>query len=297
MNENLKFFFVGNSQQDSLVQLQPADPVFPVMMQEDSAGIKVSDSLASDSLSVVDTISHTYSPSILHKHQLTSRNIAPEAVPHGNEDWITIHFLIGLMVFAWVRLFYSKRLKQMFRSLYGIRFQGMMSRDGNILRERISIALMVVYLISMSLLGYLVFTRILALNLFGFQSFRLFSFIMLLVILSWILKNLANSIIGGVFKNPVIISDYILTNFVFNITLGLILFPILILAVYLPSVEIIYFGLGIWAIAFVYRLIRLLVTSLSYIKFSLFNRILYLCTFELMPVFIIIKLVMSNLSQ
>ena len=178
----------------------------------------------------------------------------------------------------------------------GNRFQGMLVREGNILRERISIALMIIYLISTSLLFYLFFTRILNSEMLQLKSFKLFSFIMLVVIVLWILKNLANTIIGRVFQNPVIISEYLLTNFIFNITVGTLLFPVLILAVYLPSVEMVYFGLGIWIISFIYRLIRLLFTSLSFTKFSLFNRFLYLCTFELSPVFILIKLVMSNLG-
>jgi len=202
----------------------------------------------------------------------------------GNEDWITIHLILGLMVYAWVRLFYTKRLKQIFKSLFSLRFQGMLVRDGNIFKERISIALMIIYLISTSLLAYLVCTRILNYNLLQLDNFKLFSFIMLVVILMWIMKNMVNTIIGKVFKNPVILSEYILSNFIFNITIGSILIPILILAVYLPSVYMIYLCVLIWVFAFIYRLIRLVFTSLSYTKFSLFNRILYLCTVELMPV-------------
>ena len=195
------------------------------------------------------------------------------------------------MVYSWVRLFYFKRLKQVFKSLVGIRFQGMMAREGNVFKERISIALIIIYLISTSLLIYLFFTRILNYELLGLKSFKMFSFIMLVVIVMWIFKNLSNTIIGRVFNNPVIISEYMLTNFI-----GSLLLPILILAVYLPSVEMVYFGLFIWIISFIYRLVRLTITSLSYTKFSLFNRILYLCTFELTPVLVFTKLVMSNLE-
>ena len=234
--------------------------------------------------------------SMLSDHNLKPYGMEPGGRPGGNEDWITVHILLCLTVYAWVRLYYFKRLKQAFRAFFGIRFQGMLVREGNILRERISIALMIVYLISSSLLMYLFFTRILSLEILQLTGFRLFSFIMLVVILFWVLKNMANTIIGRVFRNPVIISEYLLTNFVFNITVGTVLLPIVILAVYIPSDEMIYLGCGVWVISFIYRLIRLLLTSLSYRKFSLFNRILYLCTFELAPVLVLIKLVVSNLG-
>lgn len=287
-------FPVGILQQDSVQRMGSGDSVFSAIP---GGTLQLSDTLMADSSILEKAENKTFSPSILHKRQQKPTRIEPQDLPYGNEDWITVHFLLALVVYSWVRLFYSKRLKQVFRALSGIRFQGMLAREGNLLRERISIALMIVYLISTTLLVYLVFTRILHFKVLGLDSFRLFSFIMLLVIVFWILKNLANSIIGRVFKNPVVISEYLLTNFVFNITIGSLLIPVLILAVYLPSVEMLYFALGIWVIGFIYRLIRLMVTSLSYTKFSLFNRFLYLCTFELTPVFIIIKLVMSNLDQ
>jgi len=290
-------FTLGDFQPDTIQFLLPHDSVTPHVSQ----GIADS-SIIQDSLAVVDSIpvgspdARVLIPSILDNHQLQPQQIAPEVTSYGNEDWITIHFILGLMVYAWVRLFYAKRLKQVFKSLLSVRFQGMLVRDGNVFRERISIALMIIYLISTSLLIYLFFTRILNYELLQLKNFKLFSFIMLVVIVLWIIKNFANTIIGRVFKNPVILSEYILSNFIFNITIGSILLPILILAVYLPSVEMVYLGLFIWVIAFIYRLIRLVFTSLSYTKFSLLNRILYLCTFELIPVLILIKLVMSNLE-
>ncbi len=235
-------------------------------------------------------------PSMLRGHKLHGPRMEPHAKPHGNEDWITVHFLIGLIVLAWIRIYYLKRLRQALKAFLSYRYQGMLVREGNILRERISIALIIIHLISTSLLAYLVFTRLLHYDLLQLKSFRMFSFIMLVVIVLWVLKNLLNTIIGKVFQNPVVTSEYILTNFIFNVSVGIFLLPVLIFAVYLPSVEMVYIGVGIWVISFIYRLIRLLLTSLSFTKFSLFNRFLYLCTFEIAPVFVLIKLVMSNLS-
>ena len=254
----------------------------------------LNDSLNLDTI-VQEALPSMQVPSILKSSKLQADELTPRAMPYGNEDWITVHFILALVVFGWIRLFYNKRLKQVFRSFAGIRFQGMMVREGNVLRERISIALMIVYLISTSLLAYLFFTRILQFELFQLKSFKLFSLLMLIVIFFWILKNLANTILGRVFQNPVILTDYLLTNFIFNISTGTLLLPILILAVYVPSVEMIYVGLSVWVIAFIYRLIRLVITSISYTKFSFYNRILYLCTFELTPVIVLTKLVISNL--
>ena len=296
MKENLQIFTLVFFQQDTAHNFNADSSFFRLVGQGISDSAAATDSTLTDTMGLSHSMPAELVPSILENHALKPGKIAPETKPYGNEDWITVHFLLALAIYAWIRLFYFKRLKQAFKAFMGNRFQGMLVREGNILRERISIALMIIYLISTSLLFYLLFTRILNSEMLQLKSFKLFSFIMLVVIVLWILKNMANTIIGRVFQNPVIISEYLLTNFIFNITVGTILFPILILAVYLPSVEMIYVGLGVWVISFIYRLIRLLFTSLSFTKFSLFNRILYLCTFELSPVFILIKLVMSNLG-
>lgn len=296
MKENLQIFTLVFFQQDTAHNFNADSSFFREVGQGIADSASATDSTLTDTLGLAHSMPAELVPSILENHALKPGKIAPEAKPYGNEDWITVHFLLALAIYAWIRLFYFKRLKQAFKAFMGNRFQGMLVREGNILRERISIALMIIYLISTSLLFYLFFTRILNSEMLQLKSFKLFSFIMLVVIVLWILKNLANTIIGRVFQNPVIISEYLLTNFIFNITVGTLLFPVLILAVYLPSVEMVYVGLGIWIISFIYRLIRLLFTSLSFTKFSLFNRFLYLCTFELSPVFILIKLVMSNLG-
>lgn len=282
--------------QDTIQNLVNSDTVLLFLSPESGDSINVHDTLFVDSTLANVKDQKILVPSILQKHQLQTNELEAKKVGYGNEDWITVHLVLALMVYAWARLFYLKRLKQVYKSMVGIRFQGMMAREGNILRERISIALMIIYLITTSLLAYLFFTRVLHYDLLQLKSFKLFSFLMLLVIFLWIIKNVANTIIGKVFNNPVILSEYLLTNFIFNIATGSILFPILILAVYLPSVEMVYLGMFVWVIAFIYRLIRLVVTSISYTKFSLFNRILYLCTFELMPVIVLTKLVMSNLE-
>ena len=282
--------------QDSVQYTEQNSPDLGNYAVENQDSISRQQTLVSDSLAGLEQNTPVLVPSILKNHQLQPQKLLPDGYTPVREDWITIHFILALMVYAWVRLFYAKRLKQVFRSAIGIRFQGMMSREGNILRERISIALLIIYLIATSLLAYLLFTRILNYHLLQLSGFKLFSFLMLLVIFFWIFKNISNTIIGRVFKNPVIISEYLVTNFIFNIATGSLLLPILLLAVYLPSVQMVYAGLILWGIAFIYRLIRLLVTSLTFTKFSLFNRMLYLCTFEIAPVIVLTKLVMSNLE-
>jgi len=234
-------------------------------------------------------------PSIFSSHSIVIEDGKPLNNHLVNQDWITVHLLISISLIAWVQIFFNKRLKQIFKSFIGVRFSNQLSRGGNIFRERISIPLLIVYLISISLFIYLSLTNILNISIQDFSGLKLFSVIILFVLVSWFIKNITISVIGNVFKNYLILTDYILTNFIFNIISGLILIPVLIIALYLPSLEALYSGVLLWGLMFFYRLLRELFTTLSYTNFSLFNRILYLCTLEIIPLIVLTKLVMRFL--
>ncbi|MEZ5082347.1 MAG: DUF4271 domain-containing protein [Bacteroidales bacterium] len=264
------------------------------------AGINSSDSVQkSDSILIVDSLGKTNQKtiiSVLANNKFGAEKIEPKTNFLLNQDWITIHILIILMVVAWANTFYRKRVKQVFNAFFSTRNQTFMVRDGNLFRERISIALLIVFLFSISLFIYLFSTELLHLKIFDLSGFKYFSFLFLAVLLTWVLKNLAITFIGITFKNSLILEEFLLTNFIFNIVSGVFLLPFIVVAVYFPSVIIIKIGLYFLIIVFIYRMFRQLLLNSGGIKFSWYNRILYLCTFEIIPILIIIKLVMSNLN-
>lgn len=234
--------------------------------------------------------------SLFTEHQEPKNSILPVGRSIINIDWITIHLVISLCLIAYVQIYYSKRFKQVIKAFFGNRYMHMLTKDGNIYRERISIPLVIVYLISFSLLIYLFINQYIYQPIFDLKGLKLFSVIILAVIIAWFLKNLLINFVGNLFKNYLILTDYIHTNFVFNMVIGVLLMPIVIIAVFLPSVEMVYAGVIIWLAVYFYRIIRQVFTGLSYTKFSLFYRILYLCTFEIIPLVVLTKLVMSLLN-
>ena len=101
--------------------------------------------------------------------------------------------------------------------------------------------------------------------------------------------------VGKIFKNHLLLSEFTLINFIFNVNLGFWLLPFLVLSVFLPSDEAIYSGFFFWLLVFIYKLLRQFFTGLGYPNFSLLNRFLYLCALEIVPFLVIIKLVYSEL--
>ena len=261
--------------------------------------LNINDTLGFDSLYNFNKNSHESANVIkplFTEQQDSTNNILPVSRSVINIDWITIHLVISLCLIAYVQIYYSKRFKQVIKAFFGNRYMHMLTKDGNIYRERISIPLVIVYLISFSLLMFLLITQYVIQPVFTLEGLKLFSVIILAVIITWFVKNLLINFVGNLFKNYLILTDYIQTNFVFNMVIGVLLMPIVIIAVFLPSVEMVYAGVIIWLAVYLFRIIRQVFTGISYTKFSLFYRILYLCTFEIIPLLVLTKLVMSLLT-
>lgn len=261
--------------------------------------INKTDSLATDS--VFDFNNNSTLTAKIVKPLFTEKAESAHNISHlgrsvVNIDWITVHLIISLCLIAYVQIYYSKRFKQVINAFFGNRYLHMLTKDGNIFRERISIPLVIVYLISFSLLMFLLLTQYVYQPVFNLQGLKLFSVIILAVIVTWFIKNLMINFVGNLFRNYLILTDYIHTNFVFNMVIGVLLIPIVIIAVFLPSVEMVYAGVIVWLAVYLYRIFRQVFTGISYTKFSLFYRFLYLCTFEIIPLLVLTKLVMSLLT-
>lgn len=274
-------------------------------MPEDSLPLRDDTSATAFGLFFGDSTKYTTIPIKIYKTEQKSlfrtqsssfQEIKTPVRQNLNIDWITFHLIICLALAAWVQIYYGKRLKQIIKAFAGTRYTSILSKEGNLFRERISIPLFIIYLVSLSLMIYQVTAGQSGAEMSGIIGLKFFSLIILVILVLWFIKNSSVRFVGKLFKNQVILTDYMHTNFIFNMVTGLILFPFIIVSVYLPSQMAVYIGIAIWLVIFFYRFVRELFTRLNYTKFSLFSRILYLCTFEIIPFLVFTKLVMSYLG-
>ncbi|MFI5150597.1 MAG: DUF4271 domain-containing protein [Bacteroidia bacterium] len=94
-------------------------------------------------------------------------------------------------------------------------------------------------------------------------------------------------------------SEYIYTILLFNKVAGLIMFPLVLLLAFarqLNPVHLLYIGISILSILLIYRLLRLIQVALSTSGVSVLYLFLYLCTLEILPFVVIIKLFMIHFS-
>jgi hypothetical protein len=113
----------------------------------------------------------------------------------------------------------------------------------------------------------------------------------------YVVKIISTRMLGFVFEVKEAAREYAYNIVLFNKTVGLLLFPVTLLLAYarqIPSSWLIGLGLGLWGLVLLYRLLRLSFIGFSVRGVSIFYIILYLCTLEILPVLVIIKLLIKQ---
>lgn len=222
-------------------------------------------------------------------------SVSPRLAERYQPDWILGILILCLMLIAWSNFFYHKRLRQIFLSPYSKRFLNQLVRDGNLFAERITLALILVYLFSVSLLIYLAFNLMVTVSLpFTAPPYLVFGFILIVLIGYWLIKILMIRVVGTTFRTESTTREYLLNVLIFNIITGVTLLPFLIPTVYLKSPFFLYIGFFIVGLFLIFRFFRGFLIGISLRKFSYLFLIVYLCALEILPLLILLKLILIN---
>jgi hypothetical protein len=226
-------------------------------------------------------------------HLLKAGEIDPSSFKKFQPDWIFLLFLIAFGLLAWIQASYSKRLRQILLAPYSKRFLNQLVRDGNIIKERISVALLIVYVIGISLLLYEM--NILLLHHTGVpvSGLPLFLWIVVGLLAYWFVKLLMVFSLGIIFRTYQATREYILNIFILIFVSGIILLPLLVLTVYLESTFLLYICLFFFVLLFIFRFIRGFFIGISVSRFSYMLLFVYLCSLEILPVILVAKLILS----
>jgi hypothetical protein len=126
----------------------------------------------------------------------------------------------------------------------------------------------------------------------GFISFLIFS---LLITTIYFIKIASIKTLGFIFLQKKVIDEYIHNLKLFNITIGIVLLPIVVcipfLNAYLVSEShLIQSGFTVYIIIFIFKLIRGFFVSYRQ-NVSVFYILLYLCTLEILPLALLLRIV------
>ncbi|MDP2423840.1 MAG: DUF4271 domain-containing protein [Bacteroidales bacterium] len=207
-------------------------------------------------------------------------------------DWITGILILCFALLAWARFNYNRRLKQIFYACLSARFVTQLQREGNLFNEQIMLALGTVYVSTFSLIMYIGFQRYDMLSQVLLEPPLLFIGFIVLAVIFWLIKTAANHVIAFIFKTSDAADSYLLNSLLFNLTIGLVLLPLLPLVIYTGSDTVFWFAVAITAILLLYRILRSILIGLSQTSFPLLYLLIFIFSLEILPVLVIIKSLM-----
>lgn len=207
--------------------------------------------------------------------------------------WVPAMLLLALILLAWVKLFFWRRMQMIFRGVFARNYANQLIREGNLFRERPGLILFIVYLLVMAMWAY----QALALFNIGYNFPPWMMYVMLFAffLALWFFKVVMVNGLSLLF-NTSQHSHHLLTNmFLYNLFLGMVLLAVVCLMSYASLYWFFYISLFIISLTYLIRIIRSAMIGFNMIKFSVFHLILYLCTLEILPLIVLAKILTRNM--
>lgn len=249
--------------------------------------------LSNDSIKKNDSIKYFQ----LYKgHESGPVNTEPVLRNNITPDWFFPLILIVLVVFAWLRLFYNKFFLQMIQAFLNNNIANQIVRDENIFVQRASVYLSIVFNLVGALLLYLISIHF-NWTLGGIGSgFSRFVFFLVIVSVAYAVKFLILKICGWLFEQEREMATYIFNIFLINNILGMALLPFICIFAYNETLAVsglLIIPLVLIVIAFGWRIFRGIQIGLSISSFSPLYLFLYLCTLEIAPLMVLIRVIVQ----
>ncbi len=236
--------------------------------------------------------------SIFSEHLLAPK--APKPIIHYTHYDYLIASVLLLMYILFVMLYIKnrKRLNQVIKAFYINRFASQLAREEVSVVNRVSVILSIIFLFSITL-----FIRQIMEYYGWFQGLNemlLFLSILASVIMVYAVKFITIKFLGFVFKTSKETDEYALTVLLYINSLGLFLLPIVVCIAFAQNVSIeIFIKIGLYLLAlFLFtRMVRGLIIGLNSVRVSRFYLFLYLCSLEILPLVVMVKIfIRSTLS-
>lgn len=263
----------------------------------DSLSAADSSSVADSLVRIVPTPPVKTSPAVVDlfgAHALKPTHSGPVDRLNVSPDWLFPMLLLVAAVFTWLRVFYNKYFTQLFEAVINNNLTNQIVRDENILVQRASVYLSIVFYLVSALFLY-EFSLFRGWGLGGIGTgFARFLFFAILISAVYALKFLILKIAGWLFDTERETALYLFNVFLLNNLLGILLLPFIALLAFhgaLPVERLFQGALLVIGIVYLYRLFRGFLVGLGTSGFSPLYLFLYLCTLEIAPLLVILRLV------
>jgi len=206
------------------------------------------------------------------------------------KNWVTLTFLLIMLILVLVSLKDRNRFTIFITLLFSKKYFNIYRRDPKLNYNFFTIALFISQILTFSLLLFLLKKELNAINSYSLTSFIT---ILSLVFFFIIFRYLLGKLLGAVFdiedlQNTLTYLKINYLNFI-----GVLIFPLLLIGFYNPSINsyFIYLTVSIVIVLLLLFYIYMVNFTSKVIFKNIFYFILYLCTLEITPLVIIIKLI------
>jgi hypothetical protein len=198
-------------------------------------------------------------------------------------NWIFWILLAGFVILTMTRYYHEKRLKLFGSAIFKRSAATQLIRESPVYAHRSFFPMLSIYIISVTLLIYQATEIFSPGSSEGIKTLLLFAEFLGIYLAYSLLKITAIWLISITFKNQDTAKEYIQNILIYNLVLGILLLPLLLLIIYTYHELFIYLSGALAIILIGLRFIRGISIGLSDPKFSLIHLFLYLCTLEILP--------------
>lgn len=245
-----------------------------------------------DSLTIKPVIRVKDPYHLFEGHQLQLKSNVPATRPADKHDGVFLVLLFVFGLISWITYSQRKRLGVIMNALAVPRVINQLIREENAILQRVFVILLLVFILVFSTFLYQTCVSY-GWTIFNAKGFVLFMLCALTISIVYFIKLTVVSFVGYVLQAEELVKEYFYNIFLINILLGLLLLPIVVLNAYTPFIPdtiLIRTGVGVLLITMIYRSLRGVFMGTSNSNFSVYHLFLYLCTLEILPMIILIKL-------
>jgi MFS family permease len=217
----------------------------------------------------------------------------PIQAPNIAEDWMAVVFVLTLIGIAWLRHNDPRRIQRLFLSIFNVRLLRQVLREEIAFSNSTSFVLSTIALFGISLFLY-VGKMVLGVEAIEGSGLLLFGKISLLVFIVYLIKFLGIRAIQILGDGDFGLSEYVFNVFLFNQIAGLVLMPVMAIAVYvsLPFALIVTAAGAVVLSSFILIRIGRGLSNAMRLHVRPFYIVLYLCALEFLPLALLIKVIL-----
>jgi hypothetical protein len=219
-------------------------------------------------------------------------------------DWIwSLVLLVAFILFVIVKVYSPRKLRQMFIAFVKPAAMNQLLREEYAFSDRSSILLLGLSLLIIPLFAYQASGHF-PVDSFLYQfskvrGLQTYLFALLFFFGAYLVKITVIRFLAITFSMKGAGSEYIYMILLFNKVAGLIMFPLVMMISFARQLNpdfALYGGMVILVIMLIYRTLRLIQIGISTSGVSIIYLFLYLCTLEILPFVVLIKLFMFSFS-